>query len=157
MRASSTSGLSSEIRPLRSARPSGLRLLACARQVYGRLRDGFYGLEVMLVVLVFMPLLREARADGATRIPPAALGRCWVWTGPRKSRRSAASSPGSPSAGRRRTCSWLWPAATPAPWNSSNIDGRTRAYFGKRDIQKMYLAGLKFPGPVTEETWVTRV
>ena len=50
-------------------------LLACARQVYGRLRDGFYGLEVMLVVLVFMALLREARAEGATRIPPAALGR----------------------------------------------------------------------------------
>src|SRR5881296_451063 len=39
-------------------------LLACARQVYGRLRDGFYGLEVMLVVLVFLALLREARAEG---------------------------------------------------------------------------------------------
>ena len=50
-------------------------LLACARQVYGRLRNGFYGLEVMLVVLVFLALLREARAEGATRIPPAALGR----------------------------------------------------------------------------------
>ncbi|MGH3124107.1 MAG: putative transposase, partial [Streptosporangiaceae bacterium] len=50
-------------------------LLACARQVYGRLRNGFYGLDVMLVVLVFMALLREARAEGATRIPPAALGR----------------------------------------------------------------------------------
>ena len=50
-------------------------LLACARQVYGQLRNGFYGLEVMLVVLVFMALLREARAEGATRIPPDALGR----------------------------------------------------------------------------------
>ena len=50
-------------------------LLGCARQVYGRLRNGFYGLEVMLVVLVFMALLREARAEGATRIPPEALGR----------------------------------------------------------------------------------
>jgi len=29
----------------------------------------------MLVVLVFMALLREARAEGATRIPPEALGR----------------------------------------------------------------------------------
>ena len=36
-------------------------LLDCARQVYGRLRSGFYGLEVMLVVLVFMALLRRAR------------------------------------------------------------------------------------------------
>ena len=68
-------------------------LLACARQVYGRLRNGFYSLEVMLIVLVFMALLREARAEGATRIPPEALGAVWAWTGPRKSRRSAASSP----------------------------------------------------------------
>ena len=43
--------------------------------VYGRLRNGFYGLEVMLVVLVFLALLREPRAEGATRVPPAALGR----------------------------------------------------------------------------------
>jgi hypothetical protein len=29
----------------------------------------------MLVVLVFLALLREPRAEGATRVPPAALGR----------------------------------------------------------------------------------
>ena len=46
---------------------TGTGLLDCARQVYGRLRSGFYSLEVMLVVLVFMALLREARAEGATR------------------------------------------------------------------------------------------
>src|SRR6266851_5690398 len=103
-------------------------LLACARQVYGRLRNGFYGLEVMLVVLVFMALLREARAEGATRIPPAALGRAL-------GRHHAAASPD--------TLGFLY------------IDGHTRAYFGKRDIQKMHVTRLKFPGPATEETWVT--
>ena len=35
------------------------------------------------------------------------------------------------------------------------IDGHTRAYFGKREVQKMHVARLKFPGPATEETWVT--
>src|SRR5271157_879723 len=35
------------------------------------------------------------------------------------------------------------------------IDGHTRAYFGERDVQKMHVARLKFPGPATEETWVT--
>jgi len=50
-------------------------LLETARSVYGRLRNGFYGLEMMLVTLVFLALLREARAEGATRVPPAALGR----------------------------------------------------------------------------------
>jgi len=38
--------------------------------VYGRLRNGFYGLEVMLLVLVFLALVREPRAEGATRIGP---------------------------------------------------------------------------------------
>ena len=51
-------------------------LLACARTVYGWLRNGFYGLETMLVMLVFCALLREPRAEGATRVSLAALG--WV-------------------------------------------------------------------------------
>ena len=53
----------------------GTGLLECARATYGRLRNGFYGLEVMLVLLVFLALLREPRAEGATRVSPAALGR----------------------------------------------------------------------------------
>jgi hypothetical protein len=54
---------------------AGTGLLECARATYGRLRDGFYGLEVMLILLVFLALLREPRAEGATRVSPAALGR----------------------------------------------------------------------------------
>ena len=50
-------------------------LLACARQVYGRLRDGYYSLDTVLVHLVFQALLREPRAEGATRVPPPAMGR----------------------------------------------------------------------------------
>ena len=50
-------------------------LLACARTVYGRMRNGFYGLSAMLILLVFLALLREPRAEGATRIDPGALGR----------------------------------------------------------------------------------
>ena len=53
----------------------GTGLLACARAVYGRLRNGFYGLETMLVLGVFQALLREPRAEGAARIDIRALGR----------------------------------------------------------------------------------
>ena len=106
---------------------AGTGLLDCARQVYGRLRNGFYSLEVMLIVLVFMALLREARAEGATRIPRPRWAGCWAWTGPRKSRRSAASSPGSPPRARPPSCSWRWPATTPrparTPWGSSTSTG----------------------------------
>ena len=138
---------------------AGTGLLACARQVYGRLRDGFYGLEVMLVVLVFLALLREARAEGATRIPPAALGRVpgldrapEVKTIRRKLGELAAAGK---AAELQLALARHHAAASPGTLGFMYIDGHTRAYFGKRDIQKMHLARLKFPGPATEETWVT--
>ncbi len=138
---------------------AGTGLLDCARQVYGRLRNGFYGLEVMLVVLVFMALLREARAEGATRIPPDALGRVLgldrapeVKTIRRKLAELAAAGK---AADLQLALARHHAAATPGTLGFLYIDGHTRAYFGKRDIQKMHLARLKFPGPATEETWVT--
>jgi hypothetical protein len=39
------------------------------------LRNGFYGLDATLLALVFLALAGEPRAEGATRVPPAALGR----------------------------------------------------------------------------------
>jgi hypothetical protein len=134
-------------------------LLDCARQVYGRLRNGFYGLEIMLTVLVFMALLREARAEGATRIPPAALGRVLgldrapeVKTIRRKLGELAAAGK---AADLQLALARHHAAATPDTLGFLYIDGHTRAYFGKRDIQKMHVSRLKFPGPATEETWVT--
>ena len=134
-------------------------LLDCARQVYGRLRNGFYGLEVMLVVLVFMALLREARAEGATRIPPAALGRVLgLDRAPEVKtirRKLAELSAAGKAAQLQMALARHHAAARPGTLGFLYIDGHTRAYFGKRDIQKMHLARLKFPGPATEETWVT--
>jgi len=134
-------------------------LLACARQVYGRLRNGFYGLEVMLVVLVFLALLREARAEGATRIAPAALGRVLgLDRAPevKTIRRKLAELAAAGKAAELQLALARHHAATrPDALGFLYIDGHTRAYFGKRDIQKMHLARLKFPGPATEETWVT--
>ena len=138
---------------------AGTGLLDCARQVYGRLRSGFYGLEVMLVAGVFMALLREARAEGATRIPPAALGRVLgldrapeVKTIRRKLGELAAAGK---AAELQLALARHHAAASPGTLGFLYIDGHARAYFGKRDIQKMHLARLKFPGPATEETWVT--
>src|SRR6266496_1545892 len=134
-------------------------LLACARQVYGRLRNGFYGLEVMLVVLVFMALLREARAEGATRIPPAALGRVLgldrapeVKTIRRKLGELAAAGKAAElvmALARRHA------AARPRALGFLYVDGHARAYYGTRTVQKMHIARLKFPAPATGETWVT--
>src|ERR1035437_11028537 len=50
-------------------------LLSCATTVFGQLRNGFYGLDTMLVEGGLRALAGEPRAEGATRIDPAALGR----------------------------------------------------------------------------------
>jgi hypothetical protein len=42
---------------------------------YGRLRNAFYGLRSTVLMLLFLALLRDPRAEGATRIRPADLGR----------------------------------------------------------------------------------
>ena len=46
-------------------------------------------------------------------------------------------------------------AARPDELGFLYIDGHMRAYFGTRDVQQGHVARLKFPGPATEETWVT--
>src|SRR6266851_2132492 len=138
---------------------AGTGLLQTARGVYGRLKNGFYGLEMLLVTLVFLALLREPRAEGATRIPPAALGRVLgldrapeVKTIRRKLAELAAAGK---AADLQLALARHHAAASPDTLGFLYIDGHTRAYFGKRDIQKMHVTRLKFPGPATEETWVT--
>jgi hypothetical protein len=75
-------------------------LIGAAREVYGRLKNGYYGLAATLLTLVFLALAEEPRAEGATRIPPAALGRVLGLDRRRRSRRSAASSASSPPLAR---------------------------------------------------------
>ena len=49
--------------------------MSCATQVFGSLPNGFYGLDTMLLEGVLRALAGEPRAEGATRVDPAALGR----------------------------------------------------------------------------------
>ena len=134
-------------------------LLACARQVYGRLRNGFYGLAVTLVVLVFLALLREPRAEGATRTGIAATGR--VLGLDRSPEVKTIRRKLSELAGRGRAAELQLAiaahhaAARPDDLGFLYIDGHMRAYFGTREVQAGHVSRLKFPGPGTEETWVT--
>ena len=134
-------------------------LLDCARQVYGRIRDGYYSLDTVLVHLVLQALLREPRAEGATRIPPPAMGRIpgldrapEVKTVRRKLAELAAAGK---AADLQMAIAQRRAAASPHDLGFLYTGGHTRAYFGTREIQKMRVARLKFPGPATEETWVT--
>ena len=134
-------------------------LLDAARQVYGRLKDGFYGLAATLLTLVFLALAGEPRAEGATRVPPAALGRVLgldrapeVKTIRRKLGELAAAGKAAElimALARRHA------AARPDALGFLHIDGHARVYYGTRNVQKTHVARLKFPAPATMETWVT--
>jgi transposase-like protein len=137
----------------------GTGLLEAAAQVYGRLKDGFYGLAATLLTLVFLALAGEPRAEGATRVPPGALGRVLgldrapeVKTIRRKLGELAAAGKAADlimALARRHA------AARPQTLGFLHVDGHARVYYGTREVQKTHVARLKFPAPATMETWVT--
>jgi transposase-like protein len=134
-------------------------LLDAAREVYGKLRDGYYGLPATLLTLVFLALAGEPRAEGATRVPPGALGRVLgldrapeVKTIRRKLAELAAAGKAADlvmALARRHA------AARPEAIGFLHADGHARACYGTRKVQKTHIARLKFPAPATMETWVT--
>jgi transposase len=134
-------------------------LLEAAREMYGRLKDGYYGLAATLLTLVFLALAGEPRAEGATRVPPGALGRVLgldrapeVKTIRRKLGELAAAGK---AAGLIMALARRHAAARPQALGFLHVDGHARVYYGIRDVQKTHVARLKFPAPATMETWVT--
>ena len=137
----------------------GTGLLDAAKEVYGRLKDGYYGLAATLLALVFLALAGEPRAEGATRVPPGALGRALgldrapeVKTIRRKLGELAAAGRAADlimALARRHA------AARPDTLGFLHVDGHARVYYGTRTVQKTHVARLKFPAPATVETWVT--
>ena len=122
-------------------------------------KDGFYGLAATLLTLVFLALAGEPRAEGATRVPPAALGRVLgldrapeVKTIRRKLGELAAAGK---AADLIMALARHHAAARPDTLGFLYVDGHARVYYGTRDVQKTHVARLKFPAPATMETWVT--
>jgi transposase len=138
-------------------------LLSCAAMVFGSLRNGFYGLDTMLLEGVLRALAGEPRAEGATRIDPHALGRILgLDRGPevKTIRRNITALAGT---GRAEELLAAMAAAHVARLDKSDpdllavfyVDGHVRAYQGGRKVAKTHLSRLKFPAPATVETWIS--
>jgi hypothetical protein len=128
-------------------------LLSCATTVFGGLRNGFYGLDTMLVEGVLRALAGEPRAEGATRIDPAALGRVLgLDRAPevKTIRRNITALAGT---GRAEELLAAMAAAHVARLDRTNpdllavfyVDGHVRAYQGGRKIAKTHLMGVTGP------------
>ena len=138
-------------------------MLSCAATVFGSLRNGFYGLDTMLVEGVLRALAGEPRAEGATRIDPHALGRILgLDRGPevKTIRRNITAVART---GRAEELLAAMAAAHVARLDRTNpdllavfyVDGHVRAYQGAHKVAKTHLSRLKFPAPATVETWVS--
>ena len=98
---------------------------------------------------MFLALAGEPRAEGATRVPPAALGRVLgldrapeVKTIRRKLGELAAAGKAAElimALARRHA------AARPDALGFLYVDGHARVYYGTRQVQKTHVARLKFP------------
>jgi hypothetical protein len=133
-------------------------LLPVAAEVFPPMRKGFYGLRAVLLMGVFLALLREPRAEAATRIRPADLGRVLgldrapeVKTLRRKLAELAACGRGAllqAALGRHHA------SARPDAMGFLYLDGHVRVYTGTRELPKTHIARMRIAGPATEETWV---
>jgi hypothetical protein len=133
-------------------------LLGVADEVFTPMRKGFYGLRVTLLMTLFMALLREPRAEGATRLRPADLGRLLgldrapeVKTLRRKLAELADQNKGAElqaALGRHHVL------ARPEAVGFLYLDGHVRVYSGTRQLAKTHIARMRIAGPATEETWV---
>jgi transposase-like protein len=134
-------------------------LLPVAAEVFPPMRKGFYGLRAVLLMGVFLALLREPRAEAATRIRPADLGRLLgldrapeVKTLRRKLSELAACGRGAllqAALGRHHA------TTRPDAVGFLYLDGHVRVYTGTRELPKTHIARMRIAGPATEETWVT--
>ena len=136
--------------------PTGL--LVAFESVFGRLRNGFYGLRSLLLTMLFLALLRDPRAEGATRIRPADLGRVLgldrapeVKTIRRKLGELAAHRRGAEV---QAALAIAHAHARPDALGFLHIDGHTRVYTGKKDLPKMHVGRLHLATHATSETWV---
>lgn len=129
-----------------------------ARDVYGSIGPAFYGLRTTVVTLLLMALMRIKRPEGLKEHSPEGLGRLLgldrapeVKTVRRKLSRLAAygcaAEFGRALAKRRvqsrgHAMGFLY------------VDGHVRAYHGKRDLPKAYVARRHLAMPATTDYWV---
>jgi transposase len=133
-------------------------LLSVAEQVFPPMRKGFYGLRATLMMGVFLALLREPRAEGATRLRPADLGRLLGLDRAmevKTLRRKLAELAGHGKGAQLQAALGCHHAqARPEAVGFLYLDGHVRVYSGTRQLPKAHIARMRIAGPATEESWV---
>jgi len=133
-------------------------LIEVAKDLYKRMSNGFYGLSSTLLMMVFLSLTREPRAEGVTRLSPGEFGRLLgldrspeVKTIRRKLRELEEKQLGSQLV---TGLAKYHVEKDPESIGYLYVDGHVRVYAGERDLQKNHVTRTRIAAPATLETWV---
>jgi prepilin-type processing-associated H-X9-DG protein len=133
-------------------------LLDAAEKVLGLPKAAFYSLRSLLLALVFLALLGEARAEGATRVDPVAVGRLLgLDRGPevKTLRRRMEALAGLRRSGELLTALARHHAgAHPEAMGVLYVDGHVRAYHGGADLPRAHLARARIAMAATTDCWL---
>ena len=133
-------------------------LVDVAEKVLGLPKAAFYSLRSLVLALVFLALLGEPRAEGATRADPVAVGRLLgLDRGPEvktiRRRMEALAGLGRSEAllmGLARHHAGAHPEAMGVLY----VDGHVRAYHGGADLPRAHLARARIAMAATTDCWL---
>lgn len=137
-------------------------LLDVAAQVYepdpAARRPAFYGLEALLLTMVFAAAVGEPRTEGLARLDPAALGRLvGLDRAPEVKtvrRRFAELAEHGRSDRLLEGLARRHVDAHPEAVGIFYVDGHVRAYHGINDVPKHHVARMRIAMPAEEDIWV---
>lgn len=136
----------------------GTGFFRAVQSVYGRLKNGFYGLRHTILSLVLMKALRIRRAEHLTGVSPSALGRLLgldrapeVKTLRRRVREIARLEKADEL---MRELARDLARQAPAALGFLYVDGHVRRYFGKRAVAKAYVTQMRISMPAATDFWV---
>jgi transposase len=130
----------------------------CARNIYGSLGAGFYGLRTSLLTLLLMALWRIKRPENLKEYSPQSLGRVLgldrapeVKTLRRKLASLAASGRAAQlgeALAKQRV------ALRGKAMGFLYVDGHVRVYHGQHALPKAHVARMRISAPATSDYWV---
>lgn len=137
----------------------GQGLLEVGQQIYGSLKNGYYGLTAMLLTFGFMALVRIKSAEGLTSHAPGEFGAVLgLDRAPEmKTVRRKLSELASRERGLElsRAFTERWAEEDPEALGYLYIDGHVRPYHGrKHKLPKTYVQRRRLCMPATTDYWV---
>ena len=134
-------------------------LVEVGEQIYGRLKNGYYGLTTMLLTFVFMALVRIKSAEGLTGYAPGEFGLVLgldrapeMKTVRRKLSELASRAQGLEFS---RAFATRWSEENPDALGYLYIDGHVRPYHGRtHELPKTHVQRRRLCMPATTDYWV---